>query len=91
MGKVQKLGVWVLHILTQDNKNQRVAICGSLIACHLLLINNINLFCPQLSLATKNGASTAECYCQQLRHLEEAIQQTCLGQRHRVILQYDTA
>jgi histone-lysine N-methyltransferase SETMAR len=29
-GKVQKLGVWVPHILTQDNKNQRVAICASL-------------------------------------------------------------
>jgi hypothetical protein len=31
MGKVQKLGVWVPHILTQDNKKQRVAICASLV------------------------------------------------------------
>jgi hypothetical protein len=36
MGKVQKLGVWVPHILTQDNKNQRVTICASLLACHHL-------------------------------------------------------
>jgi histone-lysine N-methyltransferase SETMAR len=34
MGKVQTLGVWVLHIWTQDNKNQRVIICASLLACH---------------------------------------------------------
>jgi histone-lysine N-methyltransferase SETMAR len=32
MGKVQKLGVWVAHVLTQDNKNQRVTICASLLA-----------------------------------------------------------
>jgi hypothetical protein len=32
MGKVQKVGVWVPHILTPDNKNQRVAICASLLA-----------------------------------------------------------
>jgi hypothetical protein len=36
MGKVQKLGAWVPHVLTQDNKNQRVAICASLLACHHL-------------------------------------------------------
>jgi hypothetical protein len=36
MGKVQKLGVWVPHILTQDNKNQRVATCASLLARHRL-------------------------------------------------------
>jgi hypothetical protein len=34
MGKVQNLGVWVPHILTQDNKNQHVAICASLLARH---------------------------------------------------------
>jgi hypothetical protein len=36
MGKVQKLGVWVQHILAQDNKNQHIAICASLLACHCL-------------------------------------------------------
>jgi histone-lysine N-methyltransferase SETMAR len=36
MGEVQKLGVWVLHILTQDNKNQCVATCASLLSCHRL-------------------------------------------------------
>jgi transposase len=36
MGKVQKLGVCAPHILTQANKNQRVAICASLLACHPL-------------------------------------------------------
>jgi hypothetical protein len=36
MGKVQKLGVWVPQILTQDNKNQCVAICASLLAHHRL-------------------------------------------------------
>jgi hypothetical protein len=34
MGKVQKLGVWVPHILNEDNKNQHVAICASLLAHH---------------------------------------------------------
>jgi hypothetical protein len=35
MVKVQKLGVWEPHVLTQnnkDNKNQSVAICASLLA-----------------------------------------------------------
>jgi hypothetical protein len=36
MGKVQKLGAWVPHILTQDNKNQHVAICACLLARHHL-------------------------------------------------------
>jgi histone-lysine N-methyltransferase SETMAR len=36
MGKVQKLGVWVLPILTQDNKNQCVAICAPLLSRHCL-------------------------------------------------------
>jgi histone-lysine N-methyltransferase SETMAR len=31
MGKVQKLGVWVPHVLTQHNNNQRVTICASLL------------------------------------------------------------
>jgi ribosome modulation factor len=34
MGKVHMPGVWVPHILTQDNKNHRVAICASLLARH---------------------------------------------------------
>jgi hypothetical protein len=34
---------------------------------------------------------TAECYCQQLGRLEEAIQQTRPGRRHGVILQHDNA
>lgn len=36
MGKVQKSGVWVPHTLSQNNKNQRVAICASLLARHRL-------------------------------------------------------
>ncbi|XP_049952507.1 histone-lysine N-methyltransferase SETMAR-like [Schistocerca serialis cubense] len=36
MGKVQKLCVWVQHALSQNHKNQQVAICGSLLACHQL-------------------------------------------------------
>jgi hypothetical protein len=36
MGRVQELGIWVLHFLTQDNKNQCVAICASLLAHHRL-------------------------------------------------------
>jgi hypothetical protein len=35
-GKVQKLGVWVPNILTQDDKNERVAICASLLTHHHL-------------------------------------------------------
>jgi hypothetical protein len=34
---------------------------------------------------------TAECCCQQLRRLEEAIQQKRPGRRHGVILQHDNA
>jgi histone-lysine N-methyltransferase SETMAR len=34
--KFQNLGVWVPHILTEDNKNQRVAICATLLAHHRL-------------------------------------------------------
>ena len=36
MDKVQKLGVWVPHALRQNNKNQRVAVCAYLLACHRL-------------------------------------------------------
>ena len=36
MGKVKKLGVCVPHALSQNNKNQWVAICGSLLARHRL-------------------------------------------------------
>ena len=36
MGKVQKSGVWVPHALSQNHKNQRVAICASLLARHRL-------------------------------------------------------
>ena len=32
MGNVQKSGVWVPHSLSQNHKNQRVAICASLLA-----------------------------------------------------------
>ena len=35
-GKVQKSGVWVPHALSQNHKNQRMAICASLLACHRL-------------------------------------------------------
>ena len=34
MGEVQKSGVWVPHALSQNHKNQRVAICASLHAHH---------------------------------------------------------
>jgi hypothetical protein len=41
-------------------------------------------------LLERNLTVTAECYCQQLRHLEEALQQKHPG-RHGVILQHDNA
>ena len=34
LGKVQKMGVWVPHTLSQNHKNQQVAICASLLARH---------------------------------------------------------
>jgi histone-lysine N-methyltransferase SETMAR len=42
-------------------------------------------------LLEKNLIITAERYCQQLRRLEEAIQQKRPGRRHGVILQNDNA
>lgn len=36
MGKVQKSGVWIPHALSPNQKNQRVAICASLLARHQL-------------------------------------------------------
>ena len=32
IGKVKKLGVWVPHALSQNHKNQQVAICAFLLA-----------------------------------------------------------
>ena len=37
MGKAQKSDVWVPHALSQSHKNQRVAICASLLAHHRLV------------------------------------------------------
>lgn len=34
MGKVQKMGAWVPHLLTENNKNQRSTISASLLARH---------------------------------------------------------
>jgi hypothetical protein len=42
-------------------------------------------------LLERNLTLTAERYCQQVRRLEEAIQQKRRGRRHRVILQHDNA
>jgi hypothetical protein len=42
-------------------------------------------------LLERNLTVTAERYCQQLRRVEEAIQQKRPGRRHGVILQYDNA
>jgi hypothetical protein len=42
-------------------------------------------------LLLRNLTITAECYCQQLRHLEEAMQQKFLGREHGVNLQHDNA
>jgi histone-lysine N-methyltransferase SETMAR len=42
-------------------------------------------------LLERNLTVTAESYRQQLRHLEEEIQQKRLGRRHGVILQHDNA
>ena len=36
VGKVQKSGVWIPHALSQNCKNQRVAICASQLARHRL-------------------------------------------------------
>jgi hypothetical protein len=41
-------------------------------------------------LIERNLTITAICYCHQLPHLEEAIQQKRPGRRHGVILQHDT-
>ena len=35
MGNVKKSGVWVPHALSQNHKNQRVAICAFLLARNL--------------------------------------------------------
>jgi hypothetical protein len=42
-------------------------------------------------LLERNLTITAECYCHQLRRLEEAIQQKLPGRRDGVILQHDNA
>jgi histone-lysine N-methyltransferase SETMAR len=42
-------------------------------------------------LLERNLTVTAERYCQQLRRLEEAIQQKRPGRRHGVILQHDNS
>jgi histone-lysine N-methyltransferase SETMAR len=42
-------------------------------------------------LLERNLTVTAERYCQQIRRLEEAIQQKRPGRRHGVILQHDNA
>ena len=44
MGNVKLLGVWVLHALSQNHKNQRVAICASLLARHRLAHEQHRLF-----------------------------------------------
>lgn len=36
MGKVQKLGAWVPHELSQSNKDHRIKVCASLLARHRL-------------------------------------------------------
>ena len=36
MGKVKKLGVWISQALSQNHKNQQVAICASLLVRHRL-------------------------------------------------------
>jgi histone-lysine N-methyltransferase SETMAR len=45
----------------------------------------------QYGLLKMNLTVTVECYCQQLRRLEEAIQQKRPGRRYGVILQHDNA
>jgi histone-lysine N-methyltransferase SETMAR len=42
-------------------------------------------------LLERNLTVTSEFYCQQLRRLEESIQQKRPGRRHGVILQHDNA
>ena len=44
MDKVQKLGAWVPHGLSQNHTNQRVAICASMLACHRLAREQNRLF-----------------------------------------------
>ena len=34
LGKVQKLGIWVPHILTENNMHQRLTVCSSLLTRH---------------------------------------------------------
>jgi hypothetical protein len=47
--------------------------------------------CIHYELLERNLTVTAERYCQQLRRLEEAIQQTRSGRQHGMILQHDNA
>jgi hypothetical protein len=42
-------------------------------------------------LIDRNLTVNAESYCQQLRNMEEAIQQNRPGRQHGVILQHDNA
>ena len=48
MGKVQKLGVWVPYVLSENNKNQRVTICASLLARHRLARQQHRPFLSQI-------------------------------------------
>jgi hypothetical protein len=48
MGKVKKLGVWVLHILTQDSKNQGVAIWAFFLARHRLARQQYQYFLSRI-------------------------------------------
>ena len=55
MGKVQKSGVWVLHALSQDHKNQQVAICASLLARQRLAREQHRQFLSCIVNVARNG------------------------------------
>ena len=54
MGKVKKSGAWVPHALSQNHKNQRVAICASPIARYRLA-HEPTISYPVSLLVTRNG------------------------------------
>ena len=56
MGKVKKSGVWVQHALSQNNKNQRVVTCASLLVRHRLAREQHRPSYPVSLLVTRNGA-----------------------------------
>lgn len=54
MSKVKKLDIWGPHVLSKDNKNQRVNVYASLLACHPLTCQQHRLFWFQIVTGGEN-------------------------------------